>query len=86
MNCTFDIKVVLCKDMEKAMDNLEEITHCQEVFKKTIENIIEKTGIYPIVSDWVVPLKNLEGDNYDIGEVCGRNFDPNEMLIEYEIG
>jgi len=71
--------------MEKSMDNLEEITLCQGVFKKTIEGIIKKTGIFPVVGDWVVPLEGKDW-GYDIGEVCGRNFDINKNLIEYEIG
>lgn len=80
------IKVVICDEMDDMMDNLKEIEDCQECFKKSIEKVIKETNIYPLVGDWIVPIKGENGTTlYDIGCIKGRNFNPNEKYIEYEI-
>lgn len=87
MGFIYGIKVKLITSAEKEISDHEAINYCQELFGKSIWNIIEGTGTLPSIGDLITPLNVMEDNpTYKSREVFGRKFNSNSRLIEYEIG
>jgi len=82
----WEIDILFIGNYESSFDKDEEPqkNYAKQQFKIAITNIIQETGITPIVGDWINPGAT-EKYLLDIGRIAGRDFYADKKIIRFEI-